>query len=385
MPKNFSIDPQNSSIVPQNSSIMPKNSSKKLVRISFDNMENNYCGYCQKKFTRKDNLIRHIDNTCKIKNDIEKHKEKIFEELKEENEIKELKEKYEKKIEYLKKESEKEKLLMNKKMMDMEKRLKVLEKINKNGMNIIDKSNNTHYIDNSKHQHLYLVGYNQEDISKIDKKKLIKVIGGYQTPSQMTKLIHFNKTHPEYHNVYIPKINEKYGMIYKNEAWKLIDKDELASDIYETKRSYIIENLEDLKKDLSETQIKKLTKFLETPDDDIAIKNTKNQIKEILYENRKMAINRKNEIEKYKKNINIDIYQRFLFENTEKSNTHIKIIDLYKSFIEWCGKEWNGKIPSKHEFGLNLKKYVEFGKVKISNKSCRGIKKFKFKKCLISS
>jgi hypothetical protein len=235
-------------------------------------------------------------------------------------------------------------------------------------------NNNNINIDNSKN--LYLVGYNKEDISKIDKKILIKALGGYKTPSEMTKLIHFNENHPEYHNVYIPKINERYGMIYKDGIWKLMDKDELAEDIFENKKSYIIENLNNLVKDLTNMQKKKLTKFLDTPDNDEAIKNTKEQIKMVLYENRKMTMDRKKELDKHK-NKPVDIYLQFLDDNTKVNDSHIKTKDLYKSFSIWHKNKINSKIPSNKEFMLNIKKHKIVEQVKIFGKSCYGIKHLK--------
>jgi hypothetical protein len=306
------------------------------------------CEYCEKSFTRKDNLKYHIKNTCKIKKD-------------------EIDNKYKMEVIRLKMQLEIEK----KEKKELEKCVKKM--INKTHINNYNNIINNNYIDNSKH--LYLVGYNKEDVSKIDRKELIKALSGYKTPSQLTKLIHCNKNYPEYHNVYIPKINEKYGMVYRNETWELMNKDELATDIYENKRSYIIDNLDDLKQDLSNIQIKRLTKFLNTPDNDEAIINTKEQIKEVLFNHRKLAMYRKTELEKYiKNNKNLNFYQQFLNEYTKESDKHIKTKDLYETFCDWLINKYDIKIPSNKEFIKNIKLYKKVCQVKIAGYSCYGIK-----------
>jgi hypothetical protein len=117
----------------------------------------------------------------------------------------------------------------------------------------------------------------------------------------MTRLIHFDEEHPEHHNVYIPKINEKYGMFFKDDVWRLMDKNDLVDDIYENKRNYIVENLEKFIKKIDPKRLKALQIFLNSEDYEIGIINTKEDIKKVLYENRHLAMDRKKEIESNKR------------------------------------------------------------------------------------
>jgi hypothetical protein len=274
-------------------------------------LENNQCGYCQKKFSRKNNVTQHIKNYCKIKKEIEKHKEEIFENLKKEEieknniiiKLEELENKMKNEFaNKIKKELEiKEKELKK----NLENEIKLLKNKIKEQSKIINNDNSIN--DNS--QHLYLVGYNKEDLSRLDEKKVIENLHkGYQAPVEMTRLIHFDEKHPEYHNVYIPKINEKYGMVFKNDIWKLMDKNDLVDDIYESKRSYIVENLEKFIKNIDPRRLKSLQRFLNSEDNEISIINTKEEIKKLLYENRKMVMEHKNEVEninKKRKKLNV--------------------------------------------------------------------------------
>ncbi len=72
----------------------PKNSVN-IENIEVKNDTNNICcGYCGIFFSRKDNLTKHINNSCKVKKTLENEKEKMFKLLLEQknNEINELKE-----------------------------------------------------------------------------------------------------------------------------------------------------------------------------------------------------------------------------------------------------------------------------------------------------
>ena len=65
----------------------------------------------------------------------------------------------------------------------------------------------------------------KEDISEIGLKKILLAVSkGYSTPLKLTEAIHFNPDHPEFHNVYIPNINNSYAMIYDGKDWKLVQK-----------------------------------------------------------------------------------------------------------------------------------------------------------------
>ena len=171
-----------------------------------------------------------------------------------------------------------------------------------------------------------MVDYNKEDLSKIDKKEILAIMKrGFQAPVELTRTIHCNPKYPEFHNVFIPKINEKNGMIHIKDKWNLIDKNELSDDIYHRKRDYIIQNLEYYIDQLDEFKIKSLKRWLNTvDDDDEAIINTKKDIKNVLYENRALAMNQKKLLEKQKKQLEI-----VNLPKNEKSKVNDKLLKLF--------------------------------------------------------
>ena len=139
---------------------------------------------------------------------------------------------------------------------------------------------------------IYLSGYGKEDMSRIDKNDLIKVFkSGFNSALTLTELMHFNPKYPEFHNVYISSMKNKYAMMYNGHDWTLVMKDELIDKIYDNKRNYIEENLEDFVNSLSKSQLDALHRWLDSDDDHSYIKKVKNNIRLLLYNQRNLALN----------------------------------------------------------------------------------------------
>jgi hypothetical protein len=304
------------SCVPVNPIVKPetKHLDSKLMRQYLDECK---CAYCEKVFTRKDNLIHHIKYNCKKVKEIEEEKYKIFTKLKEkedlrikklEEELSKIKENFEVKL----KEKDKE-------INDLKKNAGKIKKVLNNTTNSNNNISNSNNIDNSINtqnnnnnlQNIYLMNYNANNMPALTSSEIIEALKrGFQTPVELTRKIHFNPKFPEFHNVYIPRINERYGMIYMDGDWKIMDKDELVEDIYESKRAFVVENLETYINQLDEFKIKSLKRWLDRDDDDEGVINTKNDIKKLLFNNRKMAMNRKKEIDNLNKKKKLEIVHR---------------------------------------------------------------------------
>jgi hypothetical protein len=310
------------------------------------------CIYCDKEFTQKSNVLTHIKNNCKKVKEIEEEKHKIFLRLKEEAE-KKIKEKEDEdnKIKKLEEENLKLKNALENQEKTIEKTIeeKLQKEISKIKKSIIKKSNkkistknshnktsninsnnnNNNNIDNSIkdsniQQNIFLANYTANGMPPIPNEEIIPLLKrGFQTSVELTKKIHFNPKYPEFHNVYIPRINEKYGMIYLDDDWQITDRDELVNDIYENKRAYVVENLETFISQLDENKIKSLKRWLDKDDDDESIINTKEDIKKVLFNGRHMAMARKKELEKQNK-------KKLKFVSLAKKQS-IPIIEEYKS------------------------------------------------------
>ena len=102
--------------------------------------------------------------------------------------------------------------------------------------------------------------------------------------------VHFNPKYPEYHNVYISNIKDKYAMMYDGKEWSLTRKTELIDRLYENKKNYIEDNMEYFLETLSKSQIWALERWLNIDDEHDKIKEVKDKIKLLLYNKRDVVI-----------------------------------------------------------------------------------------------
>jgi hypothetical protein len=134
------------------------------------------------------------------------------------------------------------------------------------------------------------VPYGKEDISKIDRDELLQVFrSGFNSAIRLTETTHFNPKYPEFHNVYISSMKNKYAMTYDGNDWELVYKDELIDQIYDKKRDYIEENLEDFLESLTKSQINALDRWLNADNDHKYIQKIKKDMMLMLYNKRKMV------------------------------------------------------------------------------------------------
>jgi hypothetical protein len=223
------------------------------------------CKLCGKGFTTNNSMYRHMKHNCKVKKQEEKEKVEIYRQLLE-----------------LKDENSK-----------LKEKVKLMKKENDN-VNITNNINMTN-INNGIIANITLVGYGKEDISKLDKDDMLKVLrNGYYSTIKLTEALHFNPKFPEYHNIYISNIKDKYAMMYDGTNWTLTMKDDLVNKIYNDKKDYIEENLDEFLQSLTLSRKKALERWLETNDEDHKIKEIKNQIRLLLYNQRKIPITTQN-------------------------------------------------------------------------------------------
>ena len=207
------------------------------VNIENNNLNKKYtCSYCNKIYSSKYTLERHINDSCKVKkaNDIEK--ENIFKLLLEKD--KENKDK----ISQL---EEQNKLLMDKidKLINIKENSNSKSKSNKsskitNNNQQITNTNNTQnnnqkITNNTQNNNIVLVNFGKEDLSIIDTKQFIDrvikkpAISGVKIPDEVLKIIHFNPEYPQLSNIYISDINREKFMVYDDGEWKLSNVDNI--------------------------------------------------------------------------------------------------------------------------------------------------------------
>ena len=213
------------------------------------------CGYCNHQFTQRNNMYSHMKYRCKIKKKNEDDKQNIYNELLELKKINE----------------------------NLEQRIKQLE-FEKKSVNI--KSNNVNSFNN-----IILVGYGNENLKKIDRADILKSIkSGFNSSLVLTDTIHFNPKYPEYHNVYISNIRDKYGMMYDGKDWALLTKTDLVDKIYDEKKNFIESKLDDFYDSMTKSQKNALERWMDINEEHPKIKKIKESIKLLLYNKRNMPL-----------------------------------------------------------------------------------------------
>jgi hypothetical protein len=253
------------------------------------------CKLCCSRFTSKNSMYRHMRTSCKVKKKNEEDRQSIYIKL-----LEKQSDHTDKLTELLEenKKMQKERNTMLNKIDKLEKTVKKCTKHVK--VSNIDKSqkivNNKCNI-NYGVQNVVLVGYGKEDISKIDNIDMLQGFkDGFYSTLKLTDVIHFNPKYPEFHNVYISSMKNKYAMMYDGDDWNLIKKNVLIDKIYSKNKNYIEENLDDFYNSLSKSQKNALRRWIDIDDDvDNRIKEIKDSIKMLLYNKRDIPMKTRSE------------------------------------------------------------------------------------------
>jgi hypothetical protein len=191
-----------------------------------DGIENNICKYCNRFFSRKFCLERHLSGRCKVKKEIDE-----FKELKEQNlEIKIQQDEMKKELIQLKEDNEKlKKQLKVKKNKSIITTSKSKPTTNTN-INIVNNivnnnSNNTTNTTNTTNTNTNIVNFNNMNYSNMDKKLftnplLNMKLFGKEIILKMVENIYINEAHPEYQNIIITDKNRGYVKVYNNGKWQ---------------------------------------------------------------------------------------------------------------------------------------------------------------------
>jgi hypothetical protein len=322
---NSSVFPPNSSVFPPNSSVFPPNSSKNKTNLSdlpldVNNDINNSlfcCQFCNKSFSRKDNLVRHENDRCKEKKDkyIIKELIKQNEEIKLQNQ--EMKQQINNLSEVI---NDMAKVSKGKKTSSINNQMLTnSNNLTNNSTNNLTNSNNqtlTNNLTNSNNltntqTNNFIFNFGEEDIKKIpDKNKLDALKCLSNSIYKFIELVNLNEDYPENQTVLFNNIRSDIGHIVKNKQliaknqnaiiedlinFRVEEMEELA-DIYKEENKLTKTEYNDLKELITFLQ----TSYLETEDvDGNVIKGDKDTtkklkkihktIKELLYNNRLMV------------------------------------------------------------------------------------------------
>ena len=185
------------------------------------------CKYCNKSFTRKSGLIKHL-NICVVK----KEKELLINN-------------------------------QNEEMTKMKKEIEDLKNFKIQTQNNITTNNN---INNSKN--IYINNYGDENLKHLCTKDFASLLNGiYSAVPKLIEKIHFDPEHPENQNIKYTNQKSPYMKIIKDNKWQFVSKKEELLDLIDNKCYMLKEKyykiLEKKKYNITENQRNKIEEFME--------------------------------------------------------------------------------------------------------------------------
>jgi len=217
-------------------------------------VKDNICPHCNKIFYSKGNVIKHINNNCKIKKDENKNQE----------------------------------------MMDKIKKL-IEDQMSKNTNTNITNNNITNNITNNIQVNIFSAG--KEDLSRLSQEEILKICtSGTYYPIVAAEIIHCNEKYPEFQNFLISNLRSNTGLVFINDKWVSKTQDEILSNILTVDKKHVSNLIKDLKVD-DKLQIK-----LESTKEEIQTNESKEhqkpKIKSKLYTASKMVMKNKKTTDK---------------------------------------------------------------------------------------
>merc|ERR1711991_858449 len=140
-------------------------------------------------------------------------------------------------------------------------------------------------------QNIKLVAYKETDLSHLTDQDYIQCLNrSNMVIPNLIKKIHFNPKKPENHNIYISNIKNKYVMIYDGKKWNLENRNDAIDELIDNNESVLEQKLEEWIENGKQYPdiMKKFNRYLEKKEKDTVINKIKEEIKLILFNNRKM-------------------------------------------------------------------------------------------------
>ena len=164
-------------------------------------------------------------------------------------------------------------------------------------------TNNIDIVNNNNTQINYFINnYGNEDISHITKMEFLKIFKMRKLSiPKFIEMVHFNKDVPQNHNVYISNYKDNYALIFSDNKWKIIDKNEILRNLIFKSRDLLETEFDEfkaseLKNKMDERSMELFQEYLNNVEEDNIMNVLKEQIKLLLYNEKDMVIEFKRKV-----------------------------------------------------------------------------------------
>jgi hypothetical protein len=132
-----------------------------------------------------------------------------------------------------------------------------------------------------------VVKFGNENLSYISDDLYKQILGrGFTAICEFIGHSHFNKEHPENHNIYISHIRDEFIVLYDGDKWTLNRKDETMEDIIYAKSDFLFNKFKELKHYMGQVEIEKFMRFMNNRDAPETLDRLKGDLQLQLYNNR---------------------------------------------------------------------------------------------------
>lgn len=232
------------------------------------------CKKCGKKFTRTDNLQRHVSKRCKSldKPDFEKENAVLREELEKKDE------RFSQEIEVMKQEFKKELTTILHRECKMHPR--TFNKIN----NMLQNNSNTNIVNNN----FTIVELGKEKLSDFfTQEQQIQILGKkYRCLDYLIRKVHFNPKHKQFHNIVITNIHDSlaYKYVEGQRRFVAVQKEDLLSQVFDYRMEDISEFYENCKESMLDPKLTEaVCNFIESMGDDKKALEKRKDMRLIIY------------------------------------------------------------------------------------------------------
>jgi hypothetical protein len=139
-----------------------------------------------------------------------------------------------------------------------------------------------------------LISYNNTNDNVLSNKRILKCMAkNANCIPQLIKAVHFNPNHPEHMNILMENCDSKFIKIYNGDKWILLRRDELLNELIDNKHTFLQNIIEEWKNSGKyEDEIKRYSKYIDAPENELYEIPIKENIIIILCDNSDMIENK---------------------------------------------------------------------------------------------
>jgi hypothetical protein len=172
-----------------------------------------------------------------------------------------------------------------------------------------------------------VVKFGNENLSYISDDLYKQILGrGFTAICEFVDHSHFNKAHPENHNIYLANMRDDFVVLYDGDKWTLNRKDETMEDIIYAKSDFLFNKFNELKHCMGQFEIERFMRFMNNRDASETMDRLKGDLQLQLYNNRLLPQKIRRQMEA------IDRHQeqqkiKYLTKNKDKLEEALKLLE----------------------------------------------------------